>query len=240
MSEQFERRAEAMKLARLLGLLAEDLDYLHPVGAADLRALREQVTEVLFGSQGQALGRLAAASRLLPVSLVAQLAERVFGPVLSARVAGLLEPDRAVELASKLPVPFLADIAVELDPRRAREVIVRIPASQIGAISRELTRRREYVAMGRFVGYLPDASIGAALGAMDGLALLNVAVVLENKAKLPDLVTMIEPERIEQMIRLAAASDLAEEALGLLEHLSEDQRARLEQLPELAGFRRAS
>jgi hypothetical protein len=239
MSEALEVRAEILKMARLLGHGAEDLAYLETVASEDLRALREQVTEVVFGSQAAVLGRLAAASRLLPTSLVAQLAERTFGPVLSARVAGLLEPDRAVDMASKLPIPFLADIAVELDPRRAVDVIGRIPPTQIAAVSRELTRRGEYVAMGRFVGYLPDASINAALGAMDPVALLNVSFVLENKEKLGDVVALIEPERFDAMIRLAIDSDLEDEALELMAFLSPDQRARVMALPDFQ-HRRAS
>ena len=62
-----------------------------------------------------------------------------------------------------MPVEFLADVAVELDPRRADAVIARIPAERIVLISRELLRRREYVAMGRFVGHLNDDAVEAQL-----------------------------------------------------------------------------
>ncbi len=107
------------------------------------------------GRIGATLSRLAAASKLLPVGLVATLGERAFGPVLSARITGLLDPGRAVEVAQRLPVDFLADIAVDLDPRRASAVIARIPPQQIGEVTRELVRRHESVTMGRFVGHLP-------------------------------------------------------------------------------------
>jgi hypothetical protein len=119
-------------------------------------------------------------------------------------------------------------------------VIAKIPASQVAAVSRELTRRREYVTMGRFVGYLSDDSIRAALGAMDTLTLLNVAFVLENKDRLPEIVEMLDPGRLEEMIALAASSDLAEEALQLLDSLTEAQRARVMAMPELQHYRRAS
>jgi hypothetical protein len=240
MSNALEVRAEVLKIARLFGRAPAELHYLEQLSAAELRDLREQVTEALFGSQGSALARLAAASRLLPVALVAQLAERAFGPVLSARVAGLIEADRAVEMAAKLPIPFLADIAVELDPRRAQDVIARIPSSQIAAITRELTRRREYVAMGRFVGHLPDDSIRAAIGAMDAVTLLNVSLVLENKEKLPEVIGLLEPGRFEEMVALAAASELADELRELLDYLSDAQRALALSLPELQRLREAS
>lgn len=224
MSEALEVRAEILKLARLLGREPAEFAYLGAVASEDLRALRDQVTETLFGSHAGVLNRLAQASRLLPVGLVAQMGERSFGPVLSARVTGLLDPDRAVDMAARLPVGFLADVAIELDPRRARDVLARVPPAQIAAVSAELTRRGEYVAMGRFVGSLPDASIAAALGTMDDRTLLEVALVLENKESLPHLISMLEPARLEAMIALAAASELAEGAAGLLEHMSPSQR----------------
>jgi hypothetical protein len=239
-AERIDRRAETLKLARLLGCEAEELGYLAGVAAADLRLLRDQATEVLYGGQGAALGRLAAASRLLPVALVAQLAERAFGPVLSARLAGLIEPERAVELAARLPIGFLASLAIELDPRRARDVIARIPPDQIARISSELTRRREYVTMGRFVGALPDASIRAAMGAMDPPTMLEVALVLEDKQRLGDVFALIGPEATDGIIAAAVDAGLAEEALALLDQLDDGQRARLLARPELQAYRRAS
>ena len=118
-------RPEVLKLARLLQRDPDTLAYLDGVPEPDLRALRELVTERLFSAQGQALSRLASASKLLPTGLAATIGERTFGPLLCARVAGLLEPSRAVDVAAKLPTPFLADVAIELDPRRAHDVIGR-------------------------------------------------------------------------------------------------------------------
>ena len=240
LSETIERRAETLRLAQLLGCDAEELPYLADVAAPELRALRQQVTETLHGGQSAVFVKLAAASKLLPVALVAQLAERAFGPLLSARIAGLLEPERAVELAGRLPVAFLASLAVELDPRRAEGVIALIPPSQIADISAELTARREYVTMGRFVGAMPDASIRAAIGVMDPRTMLEVSLVVEEKERLGQLVGMIEPERFDAMIAAAADADLAEEALTLLAYLGEAERARVLALPELRAYRAAS
>lgn len=137
MSEQLQARAEILKLARLLERDPESLD-LHGIPVADLRSLGEQVTEVLFSAHSQLLSRLARASRLLPTPLVATIGERAFGPLLSARLAALLDPVRAVEMAGRMPVRFLADVAVQLDPRRASGVIAGMPPQAIARITREL------------------------------------------------------------------------------------------------------
>jgi hypothetical protein len=196
-SEGDGTRAEILKLARLLHRDPEQLSYLATVPPQDLRALREQITERLFSAQERALRRLVAASRLLPVGLVANLGQGTFGPMLSARIAGLLDPDRAVDIAVRMPSEFLAEIAIELDPRRARAVIAGIPPDRISEITGELARREEYVTMGRFISHLDDDALAAALAVLDDEALSQTAFVLEDGAD-DDRLERLLNERLER------------------------------------------
>jgi len=225
--EVLAARAEILKLARLLGVPPERLAYLEEVPAADIRQLREQATDMLFTAHDGALGRLAAASRLLPVGLVALIGERAFGPILAARIAGLLEPHRAVEIAGRLPTEFLADVAVELDPRRAIDVIAGIPPEQIVEVSLELTRRGEFVAMGRFVGHLPLTTLSAAVRALSDADVLRAAFVMEEKDRLDELADVLGEERLSRVIDAAEREGLWLEALDLLGHLGRERQAAL-------------
>jgi hypothetical protein len=219
-------RAEILKLARLLRRSPEELAYLEEVPANDVRQLRDQVTDVLFTAQGPALARLAAASKVLPIRVVATIGERAFGPVLAARIAGMLDPQRAVEMADTMPIEFLADVAVELDPRRASDVISRIAPARVAAITRELLRRGEVVTMGRFVGHLHDEAVRAAFGELDDKSLLQVAFVLESKDSLDHLVELLPDSRRQALVDVAANEQMWIEALDLLSHLSAENRRR--------------
>jgi hypothetical protein len=223
-TEAVQARAEILKLARLLQREPDELAYLEAVPLDDLEALREQTTEVMWQANGAALGRLAAASKLLPAALTATISERAFGPLLSARMAGLLEPERAVDVATKLPIPFLADVAILLDPRRATALIALIPPDQTADVTRELVRRGEYVTLGRFVGHLGDEAITAAVAVMDDATLLRVGFVLEDKDRLEWLVGLLPTERLGRVVEAAAEHGLWLEALDLLGHLSPAQR----------------
>ncbi len=220
-------RAEIMKLARLLDVELEHLHYLEQVGAADVRRLREQVTEHLFDARGTPLGKLAAAGRLLPAGAIASIGEHAFGPVLSARIAGLLEPGRAAEVASKLPTPFLADVAVHLDPRRAAELLARIPPQRIADVARELVAAEEHVTLGRFVGHLPDASIALALREMDDLTVVRVAFVLEDPLTLDRVLGLLEPARLEGLLDAAVGTELWPDVLELFGQAREPARSRV-------------
>lgn len=232
-----ESRAEILKLARLLERDPESLHYLAQVSTDGLRRLRAQATDVLFAANHGAFARLAAASRLLPVAVVATIGERAFGAELSARIAGQLDPGRAVEMAARLPVGFLAEVAVHLDPRRAGNLLSQIPPSRVAEITNELADRREYVTMGRLVGHLPSESLAAAVRVLDDGALLRSGFLIEDKDKLQGLVSLLAPARLDRIVDAAAREDLWPEALDLLSHLTPQQQADFaERTSKLEGY----
>lgn len=225
MSEALEVRAEILKLARLLQRDPASFGYLDQVPAEDIRAFRELATDRLFSAHGTTASRLATATKLLPPSLTASIAERAFGPLLSARIAGALDPDRAVDVAAKLSPSFLADVAIELDPRRASDVIAQIPARQVSEVTAELLRRDEYVTMGRFVGHIAPDALDAALAVMSAHELLHVAFVLEQKDALDGIIERLGTERLKGVLEAAADEDLWPEALSLFAGLSDVRAA---------------
>lgn len=220
-------QAEILMLARLLRCRPERLSYLERVPAGELRALREQVTNLMFGAHNETLERLAAASRLLPVALTALIAERAFGPVLAARMAGVLEPARAVAIAARLPAEFLAETACEIDPRRASAVIGGIPVERIVEVARILATRGDYVTMGQAVSQLSREALAEALGVLDDEQLLRVAFVIDDKQRLPELAELLGHERLIGMIDIAERSGLEEEAIDLLSRLDQDHRGQI-------------
>ena len=91
--------------------------------------------------------------------LTALIAQKAFGPLLCARIAGVLATEHAIALADRMPAQFLSDLAVELDPRRCSAIISGMPAEQVAEVAEILGQRAEYVAMGRFVGHMTDEAI---------------------------------------------------------------------------------
>ncbi|MEA2196572.1 MAG: hypothetical protein QOJ25_623 [Solirubrobacteraceae bacterium] len=221
---------EIIKLARLIGCRPEEIDYLELLEPQDIRDLREQVTGALFDADRQLLGRVAAASKLLPSKLTAAIGESVFGPLLCARLTGVLDPHRAVEIAARMPAGFLADVTQHLDPRRASRVIGALPAEQVADITEELVRREQYITMGSVVGHLSKAATEAALDVIDDEALLRTAYVVESKGSLGSLVALLPEERLESIIRTASEDGLWTEALDVMGHVSERQRGELAEI----------
>jgi hypothetical protein len=226
-TDALQARAEILKLARMLEREPDSLAYLEAVGLADLRVLRDEITDVLWSGDGGGIGKLAAAAKLLPAGLSATISERALGPVISAQLAARLEPSRAIDVAAKLSTNFLADVAIELDPRRTSAVIAGIPPQRIAEITAALVARGEYVTMGQFVGHLDDQALRAALGAMDNGALLRIGFVLEDKDGLDRLLALMTKGRVKAIVIAAAEEDLWLEALDLLGHLGPARRRQL-------------
>jgi hypothetical protein len=220
-----EGHAEVLKLALLLGVEPERFAYLEQLDPDDVRALRERGTVRLYEGDRR-LGRVALAARIPPVPMTAWIAQHLFGPLLCARVAGLLDIGRAVGIAKRLPPEFVADLAMELDPRRARDLIFALPPALIGKVADVLTRRGEWIVMGRFVGHMTDASLQAAFEVIPDVGLLRISYFVEEKDQLDHVVRLLDTERLSGAIRSASEEDLWPQGLDLLTRVS----------PELAGW----
>lgn len=217
------RKAEILKLARVLGVSEADLVYLRKLDPESLRSFREQASARLFDADEARLRRVAAASKLLPVPLIALIAEHVFGALLCARVAGLMAPERGAEVAQRLRTGFLADVTLEIDPRHVRELIARIPVARIVEVAMELATRGEFVTLARFVDYVSLEAIAAVMKRLtDNRALLQIAFFVEDTTRLDELVGLLPESRLRELIYLAAdeTQDLWPEALGLMNSVS--------------------
>ncbi|WP_372791868.1 hypothetical protein [Paraconexibacter sp.] len=227
MSVALESRAEVAKLARLLGTDDDRFQALAELPAEDLRTLREQVTDVLYDADVEGLRRAAGASKLVPGAVSATIAQRAFGPVLCARIAGLVDTNSAVDVAKRLPTPFLADVAVAMDPRRASDVIGSIPPDHVVGVAAELVARGEHITMGRFVGHLDDETVVASFAVLGDDDMLLTGFVMEDKNRLDTVIALLPSERLHGIIAAAHDHDLWVEALDLFTHVTPQRRGQL-------------
>ena len=101
MSQRLETSAEILKLARLVEQDPDQLGFLDSVSPAELRALREGVTNTIFDAGAQSLKRVAAGAKLLPSPLVAAM------PCLPGDWSGT---ERWYEVS--VPAPYIASSTI--------------------------------------------------------------------------------------------------------------------------------
>ena len=216
--------AEMDKLARLLGVSAEQIaPEMYQLPAVQVREIRRAVSERLFRLDEHVFRRLARIANLLPTWAVLWLAQRRFGPLISARIAGLMTARKAARAAGRMPANFLADVSLELDPRYARDILAQLSATQIVAIVQVLIARGEYMTMGRFVDYLADDTIRAVLNAVpDEEHLVRIAYYMESKNRIDHVVRMMPIERLRRAILmiLEPERDLLLPLMSLVFHVS--------------------
>jgi hypothetical protein len=216
-------QAELVKLSSTLEVESERLSFLADVPAEQLRALRVAVYEVLYRDDRELFARMARVFRRLPPRVMVVLAERVFGPQLTARMAAELPSQRAAEVALRASIPFLADTCAHLDPRRNHDVIRRLPVERVAPIALELIGRGDYITMSRFVDFLSDEAIQAVIDAIpDEEALLRVSFFMGSKNRLDHVIRMLSPQRMNALVRLVAdeSRDLLAPFLSLVVHAS--------------------
>ena len=227
MSAGSESRSEIVKLARLLEVDEDALEYLVAVPADALRDYRERVVDLLFDDDREQLSRAAEASRLLPTGMLAKIGQYALGPLICAHLSGQIDPQRAAQIAQHFPSEFLVELAAEMDPRRAVAVVVATPRETVIEIAVGMARRGEHVAMGRFVAHLDDATLSECLHQLSDEDLLRVGFVLEGERAHERMFGLTGAERMRAMLDGAKAAGLEEEAAHLRDHLSASQRKQL-------------
>lgn len=226
---QLALQAEVTKLARLLGVAEKKIEFLMLEDVSALRALRAACSASMFQGDAKMFTRLAAASKLMPSALAAIIAHKAIGPVLNARVAGLVDPDKAVDISKRLPVPFLADVSAQIDPRSAGPLLRKMPVQVNVDVGLELLRRKEYITLARFVEDVTDECIRAIVEKLPDDAVLRIGAYVESSQRLDELIGMLSDERLRGTLRAAAKEpeELWSWTLVIWESVSAKTRRRL-------------
>lgn len=220
--------AELQKLARLLQVERPTLDFLDEQPVAQLRHIREGLTDALFEEFRPTFAGFAKMASVLPLAIAARISRSVLGAVLSGRIAGEMPTERAVDMAQRLSDEFLADVCVQMEPRRAQPIIRSFPVERSVTITRLLLERGEYITMGQFVDVLPRATLLAAADAIESpLALLRIAFFVESREQLACVIGHLSRARRAEVIHAAAEHALWPEVIDTLARIDERTRCEL-------------
>lgn len=227
--------AELAKLAHQLGADEADLDFLAGVPADDLRGLRVQIGEALFQAGKHHFGRMAALAKAVPTPIAVKVTLLTLPPLLAGRTTELLDPRKAVEMVSRMPVGYLADVSASMDPSRSPEVIAAMPADVVGAVGAELAERGEWVVMGAFVSFMNRDALRAAIALLDGEQLLRIGFVLDDAERLAEVSDLLSGEQLDELLTAAPEDGLWREMDDLVGQLDGARVARLAERFAAAG-----
>lgn len=227
MSTPLERRGELLRLSRVLGVEPDDLGVLDGADVATLRELRHAVADRLLERNREQFSRAVALGDLVPGAIAAKLSQHVMGPVLGGRAAALLSPQKAGDLARRLPADFLADVACHVDVRKVGALLGDIDRATMAAAGEHLRRREEWVVLGAFVGHVPDEIVADLLGGFDGEALLRSGIVIEDASRIDAVLAMLTDERLDGLLDVADEQALWPDIVSLNVHLGDEQLDRI-------------
>ncbi|WP_431958122.1 hypothetical protein [Nocardia lijiangensis] len=225
---QLRRRAALVRLADLLEVPIDRLAYLDDVPEAQLCAFYEQVAGALAQENADVVARLAAASALLPVSIMAKIAQRSRSALFVARLAGAVDRSRAVKVARRLPESQIAAIARHLHARDAARVVGELPDPMVTAVAVALSDKEDWATLARFVAVLPHEPAVRATAELGDTALLRVAALISEADTLDRALAATPVERVAPLLHAVVADDLWPELAIVLPRMPEAHRRALD------------
>ena len=232
MADLLLRQFEVNKLARILGV---EPDALKPILASDpdtIRTFRFIVTNRLFSLHAERVAALAGLSKKVPAAISAKIAEVAFGPILSARVAGALDPEDAAKMSALLSPDFLVAVSRNLDPARVAPIIKLLPKDVIVSVGRVHLEHDDLITLARFVASVDPETAAAVIEPADGRQLLELALYVDDRSAMDPIVARFDDERLAATAAAthgllgAAEEDVADAVVSLVRALGPDTRAR--------------
>ncbi|OLF08235.1 hypothetical protein [Actinophytocola xanthii] len=225
MAPDLATRAELVKLARALHTSPDRVAFAASLGPAGIRRLRERVVTALYDEHRAAFQRVAAISRVLPTPLNVRIALRAFSPLLAARVAGEMAPERAAELANRMPIEYLAQACVHLDPRRAVPVVARIRPDRAVAVVLALVAREEFITLGRLLEAATARIVEDVTNRVSDEAVLWIGCYAESDEHLTRVFTALPAERVRGVVHtaLTGPAELRLAGLAMIGRLTDDR-----------------
>lgn len=197
-------RSEIGRLAHDLDAPQDELLFLADRAPDELADLRAAVSSAIRSRQATRTRLLAGLSRRLPVAMTARIAEHGLGPLVSARVAGALEPEDAARLAAHLAPAFLARLAGHLDPDSIPGIAAGLSADLVVEVGGLLLAAGDHVTLARFVAAVPTDVALRVVADASAADLVWVALYAEDDDALAAIAERLTDDRRAEITRAAA------------------------------------
>ncbi|RMI32949.1 hypothetical protein [Nocardia stercoris] len=227
MSETRYVTRELDRLSKILGVGAAELADLATLPHADLRAFRVQLVAHLRAAEQHRFQRLAKLASKLPAKLVAQLTERLVPPSLAARVVEAVDPAFAVAMADKLPVGYISAIARNSDPSALGPILRAMPARVVKDVTLDLLGRDALATAGEFAPHLPPQAVTQLADALDGAALLRLALEIDPPKATSTLIARLNDPVLDKVTRSVASGGQWEAVSDLSAQIDDTQLRRM-------------
>ena len=220
-------QVELTKLAHDMGVEVSEVQLLDQLSREELVELRAMVSHALFAPHVHRFGRFGAMARLVPSGVAAKMAEVALGPVMTARVAAVVEPELAVKMASHIDPDFMARMSPHLEPSKIAGLLDGLPDATVVDVGRRLVEAREHIALGRFICVVSVPTSVLVVENAPPLELLQIALYTEEPAALDAVIAELPDDRIIGVLVAAEEAGVMDDAVAMQTRLSSVTRTRI-------------
>lgn len=223
--------AEVQKIAHILGITEESLDFLSVHPQEKLSYLRHHISSAIQSEQSGVWEPLAKVTKFFPNFLNAKVSEEVLGPHITANITYHVNVKDAINISNFFSLKFFADVMEHVLPERVEPILDAAPPEKMKQVLIELLKRKNYAQISGLMDYTPvEKAAKLTLEVKDYAVLSDVAFYSEKRTRLWQILATYSDERNIGFIR-AVVKDGREDMLKeIIESADSSFQAKLKSL----------
>ncbi len=215
--DESHKNSELQKIASLLDIPEEEIDFLGSLATEKLSFLRMKITKAILEEQSGVWEPLARVSKFMPNFLNAKVSEDILGPKITANITYHVPVKDALTIATHFSTKFFCDVLEHIVPEKIEHIIRDSPNDLMKRVVHELRKRKNYLLIGSLIDFTPIPSVHKISMEVDDSEMIQIMDYITKRDRLTDLLDLYEDAKI---IGLTKASIKLGKIEGLLEVFS--------------------
>ncbi len=223
-----KKHIELEKIASLLSVKTESIDFLHNIDDEDLEKLRLLIVDTVEMRRDEVWKRVAKVTGFMPNIINAKVAETIVGPSITANLSYHLPIKDVISIMKHLSVPFMATTAEHMIPEQSKDLLRDLPTDLLKKLVVQLVKTSKHVVISGFVEYTPKYKVLEIVPVLPSPRdALFIAQYIADKSLTAGIFSALSEIQMKGLLTHAMEENMEDEIISTYPHLDENTMRKL-------------
>lgn len=223
-----KKHIELEKIATLLSVAPQAIDFLHSIDDENLEKLRLMVVDTVEMRRDDVWKRVAKVTAFMPNIINAKVAETIVGPSITANLSYHLPIKDVVSIMKHLSVPFMATTAEHMIPEQSKDLLRDLPTDLLKKLVIQLIKVDKHVVISGFVEYTPKYKVVEIVPVLPTPKdALYISQYIADKSLTASIFSALGEQQMKGLVIAAMQENMEEEIISTYPYLNENTMKKM-------------